>query len=75
MKVFENELVLNKVDKVHYIRLVQNHLGRDGLSIYEGLPEPRSTYENGVAWPREYFHSRSGVLAVGLPIQAHLYNP
>ena len=63
LKVFENELVLNKSDKAHYFRLLQNHLGRDGLSILDGLPEPKLTYEEAVQRLREYFHPKTSALA------------
>jgi hypothetical protein len=47
MKVFSNELIL----------------GRDGLGIFEGLPEPKKTYDDAVDRLKEYFQPRTSILA------------
>jgi hypothetical protein len=42
--------------------MLENHLGRDGIAIFDGLPAPKNTFDEAVARFNEYFQAGQSVL-------------
>jgi len=63
LKLFSNELILNAAPDEHKVPLFQNHLGRDGLLIYEGLAEPKKVFGDVVRRMEEYFTPKFSILS------------
>ena len=55
IKLFYNELILNSMKEEHKVLQLINHLGRDGLEIFEVLPLPKKTYEEAVDRLHQWF--------------------
>ena len=63
-RLFENYLAIVEAKEEAKLPLLQNALGRDGLSIFDGLPKPTGadTYELAVKRCDTYFSVTSSVL-------------
>ena len=59
---FANYLLIAEAKDSHRTPLLLNALGRDGLDIYDGLPDNKETYTDIVAWFDEYFSGKASIL-------------
>ena len=59
---FTNYLVIVDATAAQRLPLFLNCLGRDGLLLYNGLPEPKTTYEETVERFAHYFTGRTSIL-------------
>ena len=44
------------------LQILLYSLGRDGLNVFDGLKEPKDTYENAILRLKEFFNGRSSIL-------------
>ena len=58
----ENYLLIVRAVDVQKQPLLLNSLGRDGLDIYDGLPDPKGTYDEAISRFDTYFDGGSSVL-------------
>ena len=58
----ENYLLIVRAEDVQKQPLLLNSLGRDGLDIYDGLPDPKGTYDEAISRFDTYFDGGSSVL-------------
>ena len=49
-------------DDAKQLQVLLYSLGRDGLSVYDGLKDPKNSYTDAIARLQEYFKGRSSVL-------------
>ena len=61
-RTFDNYLLIVKAADTQKLPVLLNCLGPDGLAIFDGLPEPKDTYENTVKRFNEHFSGRTSVL-------------
>ena len=62
-RLFENYISIVQAEDSTKLPLLQNALGRDGLSIFDGLPEKKkSTYKEALECLETYFSGSSSVL-------------
>lgn len=61
-RLFKNYLEILKAKKDAKLPLLENALGRDGLSILDGLPEPKDSYQLAIARFDDYFSGSCSVL-------------
>ena len=59
---FTNYLVIVDATAAQWLPLFLNCLGRDGLLLFDGLPEPKTTYKETVKWFAHYFTGRTSIL-------------
>lgn len=59
---FENYLTIVKADDTQKLPLLINCVGRDGLLIYDGLPDPKDTYTAALKKFEEHFSGRTSIL-------------
>ena len=59
---FANYLLIAEAKDSHRAPLLLNALGRDGLDIYDGLPDSKETYTDIVARFDEYFSGKASIL-------------
>ena len=59
---FANYLLIAEAKNSHHAPLLLNALGRDGLDIYDGLPDSKETYTDIVARFDEYFSGKASIL-------------
>lgn len=59
---FTNYLQLAEVEDNKRLLILQNSLGRDGLDIFYGLPEPKETYDEVIQRFNEHFTGRVSIL-------------
>ena len=57
----QNYLIIDAQQEAR-LPLLLNLLGHDGIDIYDGLPEPKDTYETAIARFIDYFEGKSSVL-------------
>ena len=57
-----NFLVIVAADADQKLPLLLNSLGRDGLDVYDGLPEPKETYEKAIERFDAHFECRQSIL-------------
>jgi transposase InsO family protein len=63
LRVFKNYCKLAKItDDDDQLCMLENHLGRDGIAIFDGLPAPKNTFDEAVARFNEYFQAGQSVL-------------
>ena len=61
-RLFQNYVSIVEAEEAAKLPLLQNALGRDGLSIFDGLPEKKDTYDQALACLDTYFSGSSSVL-------------
>lgn len=61
-RTFENYLKIVNAVESQKLPIFLNCLGPDGLSIYDGLPEPKDIFQNAVERFDEHFTGRTSVL-------------
>ena len=61
-RLFTNYLLIVKADEDQALPLLMNCLGRDGLDVYDGLAQPKSTYEEVMERFAQHFDCRTSVL-------------
>lgn len=59
---FTNYLAIVKADEDQKLPLLLNCIGRDGLMIYDGLPEPKSGYQDTINRFNDHFTGRTSIL-------------
>lgn len=59
---FINYCIILKVKDDAKLPLLQNCLGRDGLDLFDGLPEPKTLYNEAIARLDDYFNASSSLL-------------
>ena len=59
---FSNYLVIVDATAAQRLPLFLNCLGRDGLLLFDGLPNPKTTYEEAVERFAHYFTGRTSIL-------------
>ncbi len=59
---FENYLTIVDAKRLQKLPLLLNSLGRDGLAIYDGLPDPKDTYEGAIDVFQAHFSSKTSIL-------------
>ena len=57
-----NFLVIVAAGADQKLPLLLNSLGRDGLDVYDGLPEPKETYEKAIERFDAHFECRQSIL-------------
>lgn len=62
LRQFRNYLQIVKAEEVQKLPLLLNALGRDGTDIYDGLPDPKTTYNEVVARFDAHYSTRLSVL-------------
>ena len=62
IRQFETYCKYYKVDKTEKANLLEMCLGHDGLDLLDGLPEPKTLYEDIVSAMNSYFKIHSSVL-------------
>ena len=62
LRQFENFLVVNSAQDQQKLPLLLNALGRDGLAIYDGLKDPKSSYTEAVDRLKEYYVGSTSVM-------------
>lgn len=62
IRQFNNYLLIVSATDEQNLPLFMNSLGRDGIDIFDGLPEPKDTYENAVLRFETHFTGRTSVL-------------
>jgi hypothetical protein len=61
-RLFENYLKIIGATDEQKLPLLLNSLGHDGLSIFDGLPDPKSTYAEATAQLDKHFLKRTSLL-------------
>ena len=59
---FENYLLIVSASEAQKLPLLLNSLGIDGLNIYDGLNDPKTTFTNALLRLEEYFDGKSSIL-------------
>ena len=59
---FENYLLIVNAADAQKLPLLVNSLGRDGLAIFDGLPDPKATYKEVVDRFNTHFSGKTSVL-------------
>ena len=59
---FENDLLIVEADDAKKLPYLMSCIGGDGFTIYDGLPEPKTTYADALNQFDEFFKTRSSVL-------------
>ena len=59
---FYNYLTIVDTTDAQKLPLFLNCIGKDGLLLFDGLPEPKTTYEEGIVRFMVYFTGRTSVL-------------
>ena len=59
---FGNYLTIVDATNAQNLPLFLNCIGKDGLLLYDGLPDPKSTYEETIARFKACFTGRTSVL-------------
>ena len=59
---FSNYLTIVEAKDEQKLPLFLNSLGRDGLLLYDGLPNPKSTYKETIERFQTYYTGRTSVL-------------
>ena len=62
VRQFENYLTISEVKDEAKLPLLLNALGRDGQAIYDGLKEPKASYNDAKARFNEYFSGKTSIL-------------
>ena len=58
----ENYFAINNATDMQKMPILLNSLGQDGLLIFDGLSEPKDTYNDGLQRLKEYFSGNSSIL-------------
>ena len=61
-RLFQNYISIVGAEESAKLPLLQNALGRDGLSIFDGLPGKKDTYDQGLVCLDTYFSGSSSIL-------------
>ena len=59
---FDNFIIIIDAVGAKRLPILLNCIGRDGYTIYDGLADPKTSYEDAVARFDEYFKTRSSLL-------------
>lgn len=59
---FENYLTIVESTDAQKLPLFINSLGRDGVLLYDGLPEPKATFTDAIARFQDHFKKRTSIL-------------
>ena len=59
---FENYLIIVGVTENQKLPLLLNSLGRDGLAIFDGLPDPKNKFVEAIAHFKTHFSGKSSIL-------------
>ena len=59
---FENYLLITNATDAQKLPLLMNSLGRDGLAIFDGLPDPKTKYDEAVNRFNTHFSGKTSVL-------------
>ena len=62
LRQFDNYLVNAKVEREARLPLLLNALARNGIALFDGLREPKATFDEGRERLTEYFSGKSSVL-------------
>ena len=62
VRLFENYVEIVEAKDATKLPLLLNCLGRDGLSIYDGLKDPKSKYDDAKDRLLEYFSGKTSIL-------------
>ena len=62
IRLFENYIDIIEAKDATKLPLLLNCLGRDGLSIYDGLKEPKGSYNDAKDRLLEYFSGKTSIL-------------
>lgn len=62
IRQFNNYLTIIDAKEAQKLPLLINSLGRDGIDIFDGLPEPKSTYQDTIDRFEAHFKGRISVL-------------
>ena len=61
-RLFDNYLQIIDATEKQKLPLLLNSLGQDGLSIFDGLPDPKATYGEAKSQLQKHFSNRSSLL-------------
>ena len=60
--LLDNYFLIIKAEDGAKLPILLNSLGQDGLDIYDGLPDPKVTYADYVAFLNDYFQGKTSIL-------------
>ena len=62
LRTFENFLSVTHASYKQKRPLLLNALGRDGLDVFDGLPDPKDTYDEAIEQLKAYYIGHDSVL-------------